>query len=114
MQIETTMRKDVLLVTVHEERLDAQVAIPFKDKMRDITRDAPPRVVLDLSGVRFLDSSGLGAIISVMKQLAPEGQLELAGLTPAVEKVFHLTRMDTIFTIHADARAAVEPSARAG
>jgi hypothetical protein len=41
-----------------------------------------------------------GAVVAVMKLLAPDSRLELSGLTPAVEKVFRLTRMDTIFTIH--------------
>ena len=36
-----------------------------------------------------------------MKLLGPDRSLELAGLTPTVEKVFRLTRMDSIFTIHA-------------
>jgi anti-sigma B factor antagonist len=35
-----------------------------------------------------------------MKALAPDRKLELSGLTPTVQKVFRLTRMDTIFTIH--------------
>jgi anti-sigma B factor antagonist len=50
--------------------------------------------------VHFLDSSGLGAVVGVMKLLAPERRLELAGLTPTVAKVFRLTRMDSVFTIH--------------
>jgi anti-sigma B factor antagonist len=51
--------------------------------------------------VEFLDSSGLGAVIAVMKMLGPERRLELAALGPAVERVVRLTRMDTVFTIHA-------------
>ena len=44
-----------------------------------------------------------GAIVAVMKVLAPSGKLELAALTPNVHKVFHMTRMDSVFTIHAEA-----------
>ncbi|WP_376876537.1 STAS domain-containing protein [Albirhodobacter sp. R86504] len=91
-----------LVVHVGEDRLDAAVAIHFKDQMREITAQPAPRVILELSQVAFLDSSGLGAIVAVMKALAPR-KLELAGLTPNVRKVFHLTRMDTVFTIHAAA-----------
>ncbi len=58
------------------------------------------RVVLDLSSVGFLDSSGLGAVVAVMKALGPVRRLELSGLTPTVEKVFRLTRMDSVFIIH--------------
>ena len=95
-----------LLVRVGEERLDAAIAIRFKDKMREITTQPAPRVILDMSQVVFLDSSGLGAVVAVMKSLAPSRQLELAGLTPNVAKVFRLTRMDSVFRIHASAADA--------
>ncbi len=91
-----------LVVRVMEERLDAAIAIQFKDRMREIAVQPSARVVLDLARVDFLDSSGLGAIVAVMKFLAPARKLELAGLTANVAKVFHLTRMDTVFTIHAE------------
>lgn len=91
-----------LMVRVEEERLDAAIAIQFKDRMREVTAQASPRVVLDMSRVMFLDSSGLGAVVSVMKALGPNRKLELSGLTANVQKVFHLTRMDSVFTIHAE------------
>ena len=98
-------RPGLRLLRVEAPRIDASVAIQFKDRMRALAAEAPPRVVLDLSQVAFIDSSGLGAIVAAMK-LMPEGTtLELAGLTPTVGKVFRMTRMDTIFTIHADADA---------
>jgi anti-sigma B factor antagonist len=93
---------DVLVVRVNADRIDAVVAIQFKDQMRELTAHPNSRVILDLSEVRFVDSSGLGAIVSVMKFLAPERTLELAALTPNVSKVFHLTRMDSVFPIHTD------------
>ena len=90
------------VVRVNEDRIDAAVAIQFKDRMREIAGGAGGRVILDLSRVGFVDSSGLGAIVAVMKFLAPACKLELAALTPNVGKVFHLTRMDSVFAIHAD------------
>lgn len=91
------------VVRVLEDRIDAAVAIQFKDRMREIVRDGSTAVLLDLSRVAFLDSSGLGAVVAVMKLLGPDRKLELAALTPSVEKVFRLTRMDSVFTIHAAA-----------
>lgn len=100
MQLLAEQRDGLLIVRALDSRIDAAVAIQFKEQMRDLVRAAPPCVLLDLSGVSFLDSSGLGAVVAVMKLLGPDRRLELSGLTPTVEKVFRLTRMDTIFTIH--------------
>lgn len=91
---------DMLVVTATEARIDAAGAIRFKDRMRELVQTPAQRVVLDLSRVTFLDSSGLGAVVAVMKTLGPGRKLELAGLTPTVQKVFRLTRMDSVFTIH--------------
>lgn len=102
MDLQPDNRGDMLVVRAMEPRIDAAVAIQFKDRMRDLLADAPARVVLDLSRVQFLDSSGLGAVVAVMKHLGPGRRLELAGLTPTVQKVFRLTRMDSVFTIHTE------------
>lgn len=103
MQLVAEPRGDLLIVRAMETRIDAAAAIQFKDRMREITQHPAPRVLLDLSRVAFMDSSGLGAVVAVMKLLGPDRRLELAGLTPTVEKVFRLTRMDSVFTIHPEA-----------
>lgn len=100
MQLVTERRGGALVVQVTEPRLDAAVAISFKEAMHAATATPEARVVLDLSAVGFLDSSGLGAVVSVMKHLGVGRRLELAGLTPPVAKVFRLTRMDSVFVIH--------------
>lgn len=100
MQLLAVRQDDMLVVEVQESRIDAASAIQFKERMREVTQDPSPRVVVDMSRVGFLDSSGLGAVVAVMKLLGPARKLELAGLTPTVEKVFRLTRMDSVFTIH--------------
>ena len=114
MNISSISRGDALVVTVNEARIDASVAIRFKDRMRELTDTARQDVLLDLSRVEFLDSSGLGAVVAAYKQAAPDRKLELAGLTPTVEKVFKLTRMDSVFTIHACARDVTRLLANAG
>ncbi|PTV95788.1 anti-sigma B factor antagonist [Rhodobacter aestuarii] len=112
MNLYAEARSGALVVSVKEERLDAAIAIRFKDRMREVTMQPAQRVVLDLSEVEFLDSSGLGAVVAVMKALAPERQLELAGLRPNVEKVFRLTRMDSVFSLHEDVDAALRKGLR--
>lgn len=100
MQLTSVMNGTTLVIRVDGDRIDAAGAIQFKERMRDAIRVASARVILDLTSVQFLDSSGLGAVVAVMKLLAPDRKLELSGLTPTVEKVFRLTRMDSVFTIH--------------
>lgn len=100
MDITTRQAGDVLVVSVTGDRIDAAGAIQFKEQMRQVVQAPVAKVVLDMGRVAFLDSSGLGAVVAVMKMLAPDRRLELAALTPAVEKVFRLTRMDGVFTIH--------------
>ena len=104
---------EALLIKVAENRIDSAVAIQLKDKLREMTDSGPARVVLDMGMVEFLDSSGLGAVVAAMKQLGADRKLELAALTPTVEKVFRLTRMDTVFKIYQDAGAAVAGLAHA-
>lgn len=91
---------DVVVVRVNAERIDAGVAISFKERMRHMLAHPARRVILDMSRVTFLDSSGLGAVVAVMKMLDQDRVLELAALTPPVERVFRLTRMDRVFTLH--------------
>jgi len=100
MNLESEHRGEILLIRAVNDRIDAAGAIQFKERMREIIQEPSTRVVLDLSSVVFLDSSGLGAVVAVMKALGPIRRLELSGLTPTVEKVFRLTRMDSVFIIH--------------
>lgn len=97
---------DAMIVRVEEDRIDAAVAIQFKDAMREVTAPARHRVVLDLSNVTFIDSSGLGAIVSVLKFLGPERRLDLAALSANVDRVLRLTRMNEVFRILPNAPGA--------
>lgn len=110
MDLSSEQLENCLVVTVKEPRIDASVAVEFKDAMRRLLMDAPERVILDLAHVDSIDSSGLGAIVAVMKQVGTERGLELASLSDKVRTVFRLTRMDSVMTIHSareDALAAL-------
>ncbi|MEM1386552.1 MAG: STAS domain-containing protein [Pseudomonadota bacterium] len=113
MILECDLRDQALIITVPAARIDASVAVQFKDAFREAVKGAPQRVILDLKSVNFVDSSGLGAIVAAMKILAPDGRLELASLSETVSKVFRLTRMDTVFTLHDNVEAALSETATA-
>ncbi len=100
MDLASEPRDGFLAIRVEGDRIDAAGAIRFKERMRALTQETAGPVILDMARVTFLDSSGLGAVVAAMKALGPERPLELCGLTPTVRKVFRLTRMDSVFTIH--------------
>ncbi len=98
---------DVAVVTVPVDELDASNASELK---RDIAPalQANTRLVLDLSRVRFMDSSGLGAMLSCLRQLsAKKGDLKLCGMSKQVRGAFELVRLHRIFDIYASKAEAV-------
>ncbi|MEM9970534.1 MAG: STAS domain-containing protein [Pseudomonadota bacterium] len=113
MKMSTSEAGKARVITVEEERIDAAVAVHFKERMKELCGATPRQIVLDLSTVEFVDSSGLGAIVGAMKQLTRNRRLDLVGLNPAVEKVFRMTRMDSVFRIFDTIDDAVEDMADA-
>lgn len=108
MGIEAETVAGVKVVTVREPRINAAGAVAFKEAVRAAAEGHEGRVVLDVTAVEFLDSSGLGALVAVMKMM-PHQRLELAGVGPVMGKVLTLTKMDRVFVIHADRAAALAP-----
>ena len=100
-------RDGVTLVRVTEKRLDAAAAPAFKARVSDLIAGGASRIVVDLSGVAFVDSSGLGTLVSALKQLGSRGDLALAGVQPAVAKLLQLTRLDRVFRTFPTAEDAV-------
>ncbi|MGB0659577.1 MAG: STAS domain-containing protein [Mangrovicoccus sp.] len=113
MNLSSTQTPAATVITAADSRIDASVAIQFKDKMRELTNGVSGRIVLDLSSVDFIDSSGLGSVVAALKQLDDGQSLELAALSPTVAKVFRLTRMDKVFPIHDSVEAALDTYANA-
>ncbi|MGZ5179970.1 MAG: STAS domain-containing protein [Ramlibacter sp.] len=97
----------VPVVVPRMKRLDASVAPAFKQEVVKLVEAGERRLVLDLGGVEFLDSSGLGALVSILKALGSQGAMAVCGARGAVLSLFKLTRMDKVFPIDADRREAL-------
>ncbi len=108
MNLEATQHGAITHLLLSEMRLDAAHAIQFKEAVRAIADDGADYIVLDMTHVDFMDSSGLGALVSVMKYMGAEKKFEITGLTPMVEKVFKLTRMDEVFCVHNSFEDAIQ------
>ena len=107
MEIAVEKAGDVAVVEIPVEELDASNAAELK---RDIgpVLEANKKVVLDLSRLRFVDSSGLGAMLSCLRQLTGSGgDLRLSGMSKPVRALFELVRMHRIFDIYATKEEAI-------
>jgi anti-sigma B factor antagonist len=107
MQLAFEQIGDVAVSTVLVEEIDAGNAGEFKREIAPVL-DEHAKVVLDLSRLRFVDSSGLGAFISCLRKLnAKGGDLKLSGMSKQVRGVFELVRMHRVFDILATSEDAV-------
>ena len=97
----------VAVAMVPIDELDASNAEEFKRDMTPVLQ-ANTKLVLDLSRLRFVDSSGLGAMLSCLRQLsAKNGDLKLSGMSKQVRGLFELVRMHRIFDIYETKEEAV-------
>lgn len=99
MDLKYQLKDNIVVITLGTERLDALSITDFKDKILDIlTSQEVEKVVLDLHQLNFIDSSGLGAFLSILRLLNTKGgQLKLAALKKPVKAIFELVSMHKIF-----------------
>ena len=106
MELQSDMSGDCLILRVMASRIDAGAAIKFKDQIRRAVDGYEGRVVLDLTDVDFIDSSGLGAVVASFKLIGKKGAMELACLSATVQKLFALTQLDQVMIIHPTVQCA--------
>ncbi|MDE3187903.1 MAG: STAS domain-containing protein [Acidobacteriota bacterium] len=107
MQIAVEKKDDVVVARIPVADLDAANSGEFKHDIAPIL-ESGDKVVIDLSAVRFVDSSGLGAMLSCLRQMtAKGGDLKLSGMSKQVRATFELVRMHRIFDIFDTSEAAI-------
>jgi len=107
MQMESESINNILVITPREKRIDASSATAFKGQLVDWINSGNHRLLLDLGHVDFIDSSGLGALVSALKSLGNSGDLLLCNVSKPVMSLFNLTRMDRIFQIYPNREEAI-------
>lgn len=97
--ISSENRSGSLVVTL-EGRLDATAAKQLEERCLEWIDAGARRLILDFTGVDFISSAGLRAILLVAKQLAPvQGQITLCGLSTALSDVFAISGFSKLFRI---------------
>ena len=95
------------ILTVAGE-LDVVGAPELRQQVMRAVAEGQHDLVLDLSGVDFIDSFGLGVLIGALKRVRLlDGELQLVVTEPRVRRVLELCDLDRVFTLHTNLRAAV-------
>lgn len=88
--------------------IDLHESPEIKEKMQPLLSAQLPKVVVDLGGVSYIDSSGLALFIEAMQRVqAYGGKFALCSLRPSVRSIFEIARLDQVFKIFPD-RASAE------
>lgn len=107
MEIAVSSVDGVAVAAMPVDELDASNAGEFKRDIAPVLQ-AHTKLVLDLGRLRFVDSSGLGAMLSCLRQLsAKNGDLKLCRMSRQVRSLFELVRMHRIFEIYGTREEAV-------
>ena len=106
-KIRHRMEGNTLVVKILAARLDAASAPEVKRRIGEWIRGGHRRLVLDVSDVEFIDSSGLHTLVFALKQLGSHQDLAISGPRDAVLNMFKLTRLYQIFNIFSDSEKAI-------
>ncbi|MCB0279386.1 MAG: STAS domain-containing protein [Calditrichaeota bacterium] len=84
-------------------------SITVNQTLANLISDKKVRVILDLSGIDFMNSSGLGVIIHSANQLKQNnGSLRLANVSDKIKHIMKITKLDSVFDSYESVDAAVK------
>lgn len=105
-KFETSAAKDVTVLKVSGS-LDAESTPEFKKRVYRIVDEGSFKLVVDFKTLQFVDSMGLGALISLLRRVRNrQGDVKIAGLNKEVRSIFEITRLNRLFEIYPDWEAA--------
>jgi anti-sigma B factor antagonist len=106
MNLEQKKIQNYSVLTILEERIDAHNSGELKTCLLQLIEGGENRIIVHLGNVRFIDSSGLGALLSGNKNIAlKSGRLVLTNIQKQVLSMFELTRLNRVFEIYNDPEA---------
>lgn len=83
------------------DRFNALITEPVKEDLKSLFNKPDTRLILNLEGIRFIDSSGFGVFLSILKTANNNhGQFKLCNIEPEVMELFRLLQLHNVFEIH--------------
>ena len=90
-------------------RLDASCASDLKDKVLSMIDENKQNILIDLGGIDFIDSSGLGMLVTCLRSVTKAGgTFKITSLQENPKNLFHTTRLDRVFNIYDDRDTAIK------
>ena len=88
--------------------VDLTTAPALRTRLAELIDDGHVCIVADLTGTDFLDSTGLGALVSALKRLRmKDGEIRVVCTSGHVRKVFEITSLDRVFAMHDSVESAL-------
>ena len=108
--LDVSERNGHAILSVRGE-VDVYTAPKFRERLIELVSEGKHQIVVDLEGVEFLDSTGLGVLVGGLKRLrSHDGDLVLVCTQSRILKVFEITGLTKVFAIHDSIDAAVSSS----
>jgi anti-sigma B factor antagonist len=111
MEIDVVTDTGATVVRPTADRLDIEVAADFRAKLLSLIERGDRHLVIDLKDVTFIDSSGLGALVSALKTLkrsSGSGDVRLARVQPPVISLLEIIRLNRVFTSYPSVEQAIQ------
>ncbi|MAT38969.1 MAG: anti-anti-sigma factor [Ectothiorhodospiraceae bacterium] len=97
MKIQTKEQNGIVIISLEGAMLGSGEALPLNEALHSMLDSGLNRAVIDLSGVTFINSSGLGMLIKGMTTLRDAGgDLKISGANEKVLNVFQITKLDSV------------------
>ena len=91
------------------DRFNALIAEPIKEQLKSFFNKPDTRLVLNLEGIKFIDSSGFGVFLSIMKTAnSSHGQFKMCNIRPEVMELFKLLQLHNIFDLYDTQEECIE------
>jgi anti-sigma B factor antagonist len=96
-------KENINIVTFPVNNINALITDEIRDSILKVIDDSNPKVIIDLTGVEYIDSSGFGCFLSLMRAVKSNyGILKFTNPEPAIMKMFITLHLNTVFEIYDD------------
>lgn len=107
LHIETANTKGIPIIRLNGE-LDAYTCAQLREEMIEVIENSSPNIVVDMSDVEYIDSSGLGTLVGGLKRSSEKGgKIAVVCVAGQIRKVFEITGLEKVFPIFDDEAEAL-------